>query len=569
MASKRIVNATEYKVQDKDTLESIAKKNKIDPKDLAKFNFGTDNPDELEKLYRNIVGCLKKSDDGKKYVFTKDDDPGIFYIPKDFPDKTYDAVPSTSSTSNSIVVKPVVKKKFTPADCIVKFRPKVKWAGEYGFDWMRVGDYDIYCKGENILGDVKFEDIVGHLWINKAVEEEVEEKVRKTGFWYTIIGWFGIKKYKTVKKKVIRQVPIIQPDGNKYAGTFKKDDALFVKVENEYGKKEINWPNGGAKTHKNYHTSYLSIYLDDDKFKVPREIEIQACIKVKKVPERIYLKYEKEFFKIDPDILPNATEDKAIKISCLKELEKDHNIEVRAIFRDEKSISYDVVVGKTIVVKNSKKNRKSLDILVVKVITPDQSNLGSKKTGDPGSNFKFVKMYLNQAFINPSSDEVTLDFTKKDIKEEFKNNFVNGDKLIDDSKVLREGGRKVDLTNYCVKILQKKDSKFNTKYGKHLKIFYFGDKCSNLNGYSLGKNIALFPGATQATASHEIGHALGLPHTFTGKKTNCKFTYDYKKTENIMDYTHHLSGNKGKYGRVCFYHWQWSIMQSSSLAKSI
>ena len=86
---KNIVNAKKYKVQDGDSLKSIADKAGISWQELAKFNWGTDDPDKINQFLRIKVGCLNKSKDGKNYVFSSKDDPGIVYLPEELPKKTY------------------------------------------------------------------------------------------------------------------------------------------------------------------------------------------------------------------------------------------------------------------------------------------------------------------------------------------------------------------------------------------------------------------------------------------------------------------------------------------------
>jgi hypothetical protein len=73
----------EHKVQSGETLASIAEDNGLTWQNLSYFNFGTDVPREVNRYLREIVGCTKRTRDGKNYMFTDDDDPGIIYVPTD------------------------------------------------------------------------------------------------------------------------------------------------------------------------------------------------------------------------------------------------------------------------------------------------------------------------------------------------------------------------------------------------------------------------------------------------------------------------------------------------------
>lgn len=77
-----IAKIEKHKVNKGETLDGLAKKAGMSWKDLAKFNWNTDSPDEINKHLRDDVGCTKKTKDGLNYVFDNSDKPGIVLIPK-------------------------------------------------------------------------------------------------------------------------------------------------------------------------------------------------------------------------------------------------------------------------------------------------------------------------------------------------------------------------------------------------------------------------------------------------------------------------------------------------------
>ena len=77
----RVAVVEKRKVRTGDSLASLAKAAKMTWQDLAKFNWGTDVPDEINKHLRDEVGCTKKTADGHNYVFDDSDHPGIVFIP--------------------------------------------------------------------------------------------------------------------------------------------------------------------------------------------------------------------------------------------------------------------------------------------------------------------------------------------------------------------------------------------------------------------------------------------------------------------------------------------------------
>ncbi|WP_308197959.1 HET-C-related protein [Anaeromyxobacter oryzisoli] len=73
--------ARAHRVKDGETLERLARANGLTWQELARHNFGTAVPAEVNRLLRERVGCTRMTYDGQNYVFTSQDSPGIIQIP--------------------------------------------------------------------------------------------------------------------------------------------------------------------------------------------------------------------------------------------------------------------------------------------------------------------------------------------------------------------------------------------------------------------------------------------------------------------------------------------------------
>ncbi len=69
-------------MRDGDTLSSVATKFGITFRELVLFNFQTEVPAEINVKLREQVGCTQRTKDGKNYIFTDEDKPGLLLIPK-------------------------------------------------------------------------------------------------------------------------------------------------------------------------------------------------------------------------------------------------------------------------------------------------------------------------------------------------------------------------------------------------------------------------------------------------------------------------------------------------------
>ena len=100
--------------------------------------------------------------------------------------------------------------------------------------------------------------------------------------------------------------------------------------------------------------------------------------------------------------------------------------------------------------------------------------------------------------------------------------------------------------------------------GDAFRFYFLPDKCrsASIGGIAGGGSIgvprtAYFktwePKTTAETIVHEIGHNMGLTHTFNYDTAHANsYTYKYKSTDNIMDYS--------AIQKKVFYYWQWKIM---------
>lgn len=73
---------TRYKVEDGDSLASIAEGLGCPWQEIAMLNWGTEDPEEINWYLENYFVCTKKS--GGNWVFSYDDSPGILLLPRSF-----------------------------------------------------------------------------------------------------------------------------------------------------------------------------------------------------------------------------------------------------------------------------------------------------------------------------------------------------------------------------------------------------------------------------------------------------------------------------------------------------
>ncbi|WP_217602741.1 phage baseplate assembly protein V [Chitinophaga sp. GbtcB8] len=404
-------------------------------------------------------------------------------------------------------VKPVIDAK-----CIVNFRPKKSWQGEdYGFDWMRNTD-------TGKAGDILYETAMGKYYLDAA--------------------------FTNVNRDINSDTPYQ-----------KKDDAMYGRLKAKYHVHSIPW-----KTHKDkagkdvpddYFVAWLSLY--PNKIKKNKAV-LSLEIEIEEEPE--HLKFaDHPNFTITPKEITPKTKGKHkladfVTIECTKEFNTDQTIKVLAVTKGPDGKEKTAVAGKLMVWANDATKRKKKKVLLVEVT-------GGPGAGSASGQESLFRHSLNQAYIDPHVETLKLDLSKDTV---FTTNYVSGADIVssDDSKPAV-----TDIANYMTTAL-KKIPGVGAKYDSYFKAFYLGGNGGvmssgsliRLNGYSMGDKVVLFKSAISSTPAHEFLHSLKLPHTFTNAEAdpNALFTYESKKTDNLMDYSHW-----NNITRYTLWYWQWKI----------
>lgn len=74
-------NFEEHKVTTDESLDKLARARGLTWQQLAQFNWGTAVPKQINECLHDLVGCRHKTKNGKNYIFTSKDDPGVIYLP--------------------------------------------------------------------------------------------------------------------------------------------------------------------------------------------------------------------------------------------------------------------------------------------------------------------------------------------------------------------------------------------------------------------------------------------------------------------------------------------------------
>ncbi len=388
---------------------------------------------------------------------------------------------------------------------LVNFRTGNSYKGDYGFDWLRMGD-----TGKK--GDVFYKDFIG------------KYEYKKDALGNFVLDSSG--------KKIL-------------TNTFKKDNAEYTKL----GKK-FEMPKHPIKANDKYVVPVL-VLLPNKKATLTLKVEIEGSD-----AKKIEYKYDNTYFKLDKTEVSHKTVGKKeladdLTIECIKEFGADKFIEVEA---DGK------FAGKLKVMPNDKANRYKADIVFVKV----KINIGNGvTTGSTTNEKRFLEKYLNQALIKPNIIEKELDLTADPIlNSTYKLNF-NGVITVNDisgihAHLRTEFDRVHTGYNDSFKVFLFGEAGGEVKINRSSATRYY----QGYNGAAESINskaVVLYNTHNTSTTTHETLHAMGLHHSFSNKGD---FTLVKNKTDNIMDYSHQVSIN-----RISTWLWQWSTMWANPNVK--
>ncbi len=83
-ARRHVAIIERHQVADGETLDGLAASVGLSVAQLGIFNWGSSDHARLQRHLRDDVGCATRSADGKSYVFSNDDEPGIVCLPSEW-----------------------------------------------------------------------------------------------------------------------------------------------------------------------------------------------------------------------------------------------------------------------------------------------------------------------------------------------------------------------------------------------------------------------------------------------------------------------------------------------------
>ena len=266
-------------------------------------------------------------------------------------------------------------------------------------------------------------------------------------------------------------------------------------------------------------------------------------------------------------------QDEIITIKCDTEFTIDQEIIIKS-YKEEQEKG--TLTGKLNVWSNDVTKHKQKKVVFVQIKTPAISTPRKLKANAINERERINK-YINQAYIELHSDSEIVDL---DISGDTNfSRFVETNKIMKTSRLVPAIPATAntpavaimppeDLIDY----LTAKLISLDVKYTDYYKAFYFAEdgyhiSGNNLSGYTKPNVdwVVVFKSANHQTAAHEFLHSFKIPHTFTNKEATAiaECTYEAKKTDNLLDYSHNITSHPNNNKRCSLYYWQWITANNS------
>jgi hypothetical protein len=450
------------------------------------------------------------------------------------------------------------------AKCIVHFRPKSNWKGEFGFDWFRDGDAD--------RDDRKnYSDWVGKYYTKPLIDPATAINTNENQWYITDGARVNTENFKTD--------PQIDTANN-----------TLENLKESYGIYSYSMENNAQKK---YYAPIIALFAEDQQvLDYKSEVELKLYLEYKDndhKPDRLEFMMDN---KIADASHPLITIDKAvihksdigratsIKLKCktATNFNTDKKIEVFAITINPDKTETKESAGILKMFAPGKK--QTLNLVIVKVITP----LGKgdfKPLIQLQRNLRQALIVLNIIEKDTSGNEIKIDVSASTLGFNTKFSVVRDNITKTNFDETIEGATNtIDLMDFLDRRL---DLAYPNTYTNHYKLYFldnYSDKKTNANGEVTGltagysikgtSHAIMFQKHSEETIGHECLHGLGLSHSFYSK---AKFTYKAMQTDNVMDYSHRVQdpvetrrdadGNiitRTPIDRFTLWQWQWQIV---------
>lgn len=514
------------------------------------LNFSNDNirKFKLGVAYENFVGTNKEKlfPTNEINVYTLD---GMFFFSKDY--SSHQEFFEEFSTSAR-----------------VDFRPMINWTGEFGFDWVRVGDSG--TKGDTLAGggkpDRRYKSLIGNYY--KSLTSNEKTKMKGTG----AIFRPERKDYQTFINYNYFQYPA-------YVDTNYPSSWINLYPEKNTAGNITNYPkvNGTNRSCLIEGKLNLKIKIIDTITKLTLRFDKNIIDIIPTNSAEVGIKYtDDQFAYFDIKNLNNTDSGNLeITVKCIKETQNPSRISVLATGSNGTKLA-----GETILFANHSSLRQKIDIAFVNCKTDINGTEKSFTFLNNNSNSEYLKyLFLVERFLNQSLIEIgenklfqfdlRSSATGADSYSSFNTDWqkrLDAGTVDDRLAVNFEKNNIFQGKEYEFQVYMRTRIRATLGTGRLPNRFFVvtcineeGVENNNLEVYGASEavtykrnSVVLFrqgfyetttPSIPTFTLGHELYHARGCDHSFSFEPRNtCIF--DYSKSDNLMDYPHNYLADK-------------------------